>query len=82
MKWSYAFQIFNLHHYVEALISTTPEWKALQEHVKEIDETHLRDLMMDADRCAHLTAEHDGKGVAVRVVYLKGMFETNFNSLL
>ena len=44
----------------KALISTTPEWKALQEHKKEIDETHLRDLIMDADRCEHLTAEYNG----------------------
>jgi len=43
-----------------ALVSSTAEWKALQEHVKDIDETHLRDLIQDAERCKDLVIEFDG----------------------
>eukprot|EP00227_Mantoniella_beaufortii_P020363 CAMPEP_0197580612 /NCGR_PEP_ID=MMETSP1326-20131121/4364_1 /TAXON_ID=1155430 /ORGANISM="Genus nov. species nov., Strain RCC2288" /LENGTH=611 /DNA_ID=CAMNT_0043144395 /DNA_START=127 /DNA_END=1962 /DNA_ORIENTATION=+ len=44
-----------------ALISTTPEWLALEEHVKnDIEKTHLRDLIMDKERCDGLTVEYNG----------------------
>lgn len=35
-------------------IAATPEWKALVEHVSEIEDTHLRDLLVDEDRCASM----------------------------
>ena len=41
-------------------ISQTPEWEALQEHVKEIEKTHLRDLMQEHDRVESLIVEHNG----------------------
>ncbi|BDA44166.1 Glucose-6-phosphate isomerase, cytosolic 1 [Coccomyxa sp. Obi] len=31
-------------------ISQTPEWKALEDHVTEIEKTHLKDLLRDGDR--------------------------------
>ena len=34
-----------------SLISSTPEWNALKEHVKDIEKTHLRDLLKDYNRC-------------------------------
>jgi len=42
------------------LVSNSDEWKILQEHKEEIDETHLRDLLQDADRSGAMYAEHDG----------------------
>ncbi len=42
------------------LISATDAWKKLQEHVQAIDQTHLRDLIQDAERCSAMTAEHGG----------------------
>ena len=44
----------------EALISTTPEWADLVAHKAEIDKTHLRDLITDAERCKALTVEYNG----------------------
>ena len=44
----------------EALISTTPEWADLVKHKAEIDKTHLRDLITDAERCKALTVEYNG----------------------
>jgi glucose-6-phosphate isomerase len=41
-------------------IADTSEWKALQEHVAEIDKTHLRDLMSDERRCMSLIKESEG----------------------
>jgi glucose-6-phosphate isomerase len=43
-----------------ALISTTPEWADLVKHKEEIDKTHLRDLITDAERCKALTVEYNG----------------------
>ena len=43
-----------------ANISYTPEWAALQNHVHEIEKTHLRELLADEERCELLTAEHNG----------------------
>ncbi|MBN8525068.1 MAG: glucose-6-phosphate isomerase [Planctomycetes bacterium] len=42
------------------LISDTPAWKALTEHAKQIQGTHLRDLLQDEGRCAALRWEVDG----------------------
>ncbi|XP_076895319.1 glucose-6-phosphate isomerase, cytosolic 2B-like [Bidens hawaiensis] len=42
------------------LISDTAPWKHLKTHVGEIDKTHLRDLMGDADRCNSMMLEFDG----------------------
>eukprot|EP00172_Hildenbrandia_rubra_P000058 Plantae.Rhodophyta-Hildenbrandia_rubra.ctg10257.p1 GENE.Plantae.Rhodophyta-Hildenbrandia_rubra.ctg10257~~Plantae.Rhodophyta-Hildenbrandia_rubra.ctg10257.p1 ORF type:complete len:550 (+),score=111.96 Plantae.Rhodophyta-Hildenbrandia_rubra.ctg10257:255-1904(+) len=38
----------------------TTTWKALQEQTKKIEETHLRDLIMDQNRCEELVVEHNG----------------------
>lgn len=42
------------------LVSNADEWRILEEHKEEIDETHLRDLLQDADRSGAMYAEHDG----------------------
>jgi Phosphoglucose isomerase len=42
------------------LVSSTAEWRRLEQHAKEIEQTHLRELLQDAARCAELFAEHDG----------------------
>jgi hypothetical protein len=42
------------------LVSNTPEWKRLQQHVEEIESTHLRTLLQDKERCDAMFAEHDG----------------------
>ena len=42
------------------LVSATPEWKRLQKHAKQIQSTHLRDLLQDEERCEAMYAEHDG----------------------
>lgn len=43
------------------MISSTPEWKRLQRHADYIKtDTHLRDLLKDADRCDAMFASHDG----------------------
>ena len=41
-------------------ITSTKEWNALKDHVKDIEKTHLRDLLKNYDRCENLTLEHDG----------------------
>lgn len=44
-----------------ALVSTLPQWKALQKHKESIiDHTHLRELLEDDDRVLQLAAEYDG----------------------
>ncbi|CAL5218666.1 g372 [Coccomyxa viridis] len=40
-------------------ISQTPEWKALEDHVTEIEQTHLRVLLRDAKRSEFLFHEHN-----------------------
>ncbi|KAK9822696.1 hypothetical protein WJX81_002499 [Elliptochloris bilobata] len=40
-------------------ISSTPEWKALEDHVTEIERTHLRDLLRDSGRSEALFHEHN-----------------------
>eukprot|EP00531_Pseudo-nitzschia_arenysensis_P006334 CAMPEP_0116127454 /NCGR_PEP_ID=MMETSP0329-20121206/6848_1 /TAXON_ID=697910 /ORGANISM="Pseudo-nitzschia arenysensis, Strain B593" /LENGTH=808 /DNA_ID=CAMNT_0003621553 /DNA_START=281 /DNA_END=2707 /DNA_ORIENTATION=+ len=42
------------------LVSKKPEWKKLQDHVAEIEESHLRDLLQDEERAQAMFAEHDG----------------------
>ena len=42
------------------MISTTEEWAALAKHVADIDQTHLRDLIQDPERCAKMVIEADG----------------------
>jgi len=42
------------------LISDTGAWKDLKGHVEEINKTHLRDLMADAERCKSMMVEFDG----------------------
>lgn len=43
-----------------ASIAQTPEWVDLRAHVADVERTHLRDLLMDDERCEQLTAEHNG----------------------
>lgn len=42
------------------LVSASQEWEKLEEHKEEMDETHLRDLLQDAERSGAMFAEHDG----------------------
>jgi glucose-6-phosphate isomerase len=42
------------------LVSSTSEWKRLEAHKREIEGTHLRDLLMDKERSETMYAEHDG----------------------
>ncbi|MEW5303608.1 MAG: hypothetical protein WDW36_006284 [Sanguina aurantia] len=42
------------------LISDSPAWLALQEHVAEIENVHLRDLLSDDARCMNLIKENEG----------------------
>lgn len=44
----------------KALCCDLPEWAALKEHAKDVDKTHLKDLLQDAARVEALTAEHNG----------------------
>lgn len=41
-------------------IHETAAWAALREHAASLEGAHLRDMMVDADRCAALTAERGG----------------------
>jgi glucose-6-phosphate isomerase len=41
-------------------IAYSPEWMALREHVKEIQQLHLKDLLLDEERTDHLVREHNG----------------------
>lgn len=41
-------------------IRETPAWKALQEHANSVGSMHLRDLLLDPDRCRVMTAEAEG----------------------
>ncbi len=41
-------------------IADTPAWNALRGHAREVERTHLRDLLANPTRCAAMTAEHDG----------------------
>ena len=43
-----------------ASIAQTPEWVDLRAHVADAERSHLRDLLMDEERCERLTAEHNG----------------------
>ena len=42
------------------LVSKKPQWKRLEEHMTEIEESHLRDLLQDEERSQAMFAEHDG----------------------
>jgi len=42
------------------LVSKKPQWKRLENHVAEIDQSHLRDLLQDDERSQAMFAEHDG----------------------
>ncbi len=41
-------------------ISATPAWQSLQQHVKEIESLHLKDLLQDMKRCEQLTKDDLG----------------------
>ncbi|MCK6491432.1 MAG: glucose-6-phosphate isomerase [Planctomycetes bacterium] len=41
-------------------IAQSPAWKSLAGHAADIRRLHLRDLLQNQDRCAAMTAEHDG----------------------
>jgi glucose-6-phosphate isomerase len=43
-----------------ALVSSTNEWRRLQKHAEYMETTHLRDFLLDADRCDAMYATHDG----------------------
>jgi glucose-6-phosphate isomerase len=43
--------------HTDSTIASTVEWERLKAHVAEINATHLRDLMKDADRCKSLIFE-------------------------
>ncbi|KIZ06944.1 glucose-6-phosphate isomerase [Monoraphidium neglectum] len=43
-----------------ASISDSPAWKALQEHVADVEQTHLKDLLRDQQRCEALIKEEGG----------------------
>ncbi|KAF6251591.1 phosphoglucose isomerase [Scenedesmus sp. NREL 46B-D3] len=45
---------------METSIASTDAWRALQEHVAEIENTHLKDLLADQARCEALTKEDLG----------------------
>jgi glucose-6-phosphate isomerase len=45
------------------LVSATPEWKRLEQHVEALDQLHLRDLLQDAARCQALYATTDDDSV-------------------
>jgi Phosphoglucose isomerase len=49
-------------HYIMRphLVSSTPEWKRLQKHAKEIKKTHLRDMLQDQQRCDTFFLQEDG----------------------
>lgn len=42
------------------LVSSTSEWKRLEKEAEEMENTHLRDLLQDEDRCDEMFATHDG----------------------
>lgn len=42
------------------LVSSTPEWKRLQKEAEEMENTHLRDLLQEKERCDQMYAAHDG----------------------
>ncbi|KAG1348090.1 putative glucose-6-phosphate isomerase, cytosolic 1 [Cocos nucifera] len=42
------------------LVCDTEPWKDLKGHVKEIEKTHLHDLMNDVERCKSMMVEFDG----------------------
>lgn len=41
-------------------IADTAAWKKLMDHIPEIEETHLRYLLKDEERCLRLSLEHNG----------------------
>ncbi|KAL0028857.1 hypothetical protein WJX77_001267 [Trebouxia sp. C0004] len=43
-----------------ASIAYSHEWRALEEHLGEVDKLHLRDLLTDETRCNELFFEHNG----------------------
>lgn len=42
------------------LASQTAEWRRLERHADVIEQTHLRDLLLDEERCDSMYATHDG----------------------
>eukprot|EP00246_Nothoceros_aenigmaticus_P013046 TRINITY_DN4315_c0_g1_i1.p1 TRINITY_DN4315_c0_g1~~TRINITY_DN4315_c0_g1_i1.p1 ORF type:complete len:648 (-),score=108.69 TRINITY_DN4315_c0_g1_i1:700-2643(-) len=44
----------------KALISDGSAWKDLKQHVADIDQSHLRDLLDDKERCEAMIKEFDG----------------------
>ncbi|WIA12882.1 hypothetical protein OEZ85_006503 [Tetradesmus obliquus] len=45
---------------METSIASTDAWRALQEHVAEIENTHLKDLLADQGRCEAMSKEDMG----------------------
>ena len=43
------------------LISSTAAWSALHQHVHEIEQTHLRNLLEDAQRCKQTMVNIENK---------------------
>ncbi|KAL3144094.1 hypothetical protein ABBQ32_003885 [Trebouxia sp. C0010 RCD-2024] len=43
-----------------ASIAYSDEWRALEEHLGEVEKLHLRDLLADVPRCDDLFFEHNG----------------------
>jgi glucose-6-phosphate isomerase len=41
-------------------IAYSPEWMALQEHTKEVQQLHLKDLLLDEERTDSMIREHNG----------------------
>lgn len=42
------------------LVSSTNEWKQLEKHAEEIQDTHLKDLLQDKERCDDFFVKEDG----------------------
>ena len=41
-------------------IAYSPEWMALREHVKEVQQLHLKDLLLDEERTDSMIRQHNG----------------------
>lgn len=44
----------------QLLVSNTAEWKKLERHAQDIQQSHLKELLQDSERCDELFAQHDG----------------------
>ena len=41
-------------------VSYSPEWQSLMEHTKEVQQLHLKDLLIDEERTDSMIREHNG----------------------